>query len=337
MRIGVHVRHWDKQPHDVAGLARLAEALGFDSIWVSETWGSDAVALSTWIAARTERIGIGAGVLQMPARTPVATAMSAMTVDHLSGGRFRLGLGVSGPQVVEGWHGSVFEQPISRTREYVDIVRRALERSGPLTAPGPHYPLPRPDGAGRALTLNVAPLRADLPIYLAAMGPRNVALAAEIADGWIPLLYSPDHADVFAGSLADGAARRDAALPALDVAPMVLTAIDDDLAAARDAVRHPIALYVGAFGSRATNFYKDLVMRYGFEREANVIQDAMLDGRVSEGIAATTDDLVDAVALVGPVARVRDRLAAYADAGATSLLAMTTDERTIRGLAEAIA
>jgi F420-dependent oxidoreductase-like protein len=336
MRIGVHVRHWTQQPHDVAALARLAESMGFDSIWVSETWGSDAVALATWISAHTERIGIGTGVLQLPARTPVAAAMAGMTVDHLSGGRFRLGLGVSGPQVVEGWHGAVFDHPLQRTREYVDIVRAALARDGVLTAPGPHYPLPRPGGAGRPITMNVAPFRADLPIYLAAMGPRNVALAAEIAEGWIPLLYSPDHPDVFAQAVSDGTAKRDPARGPLDVAPMVLTAVDDDLDVARDAVRRPIALYVGAFGSREANFYKSLVERYGFEPEAAAIQDAMLDGKPSDAVAAVTDAMVDAVALAGPVGRVRERLQAYADAGATSVLAMTTEEATIRGLAEAV-
>ncbi|MGZ4115212.1 MAG: LLM class F420-dependent oxidoreductase [Actinomycetota bacterium] len=336
MRIGVHVRHWNQQPHDVAALARLAESLGFDSIWVSETWGSDAVALATWIAAHTEGIGIGAGVLQIPARTPVAAAMSAMTVDHLSGGRFRLGLGVSGPQVVEGWHGAAFDYPLQRTREYVDIVRAALARDGVLTAPGPHYPLPRPGGAGRPITMNVAPLRADLPIYLAAMGPRNVALAAEIAEGWLPLLYSPDHAELFAGSVAEGSAKRDPVRGALDIAPMVLTAIDDDLDAARDAVRRPIALYVGAFGSREANFYKSLVERYGFEEEAEAIQDAMLDAKPSDAVAAVSDVMVDTLALAGPVGRVQERLQVYADAGATSLLAMTTEEATLRGLAEAM-
>jgi F420-dependent oxidoreductase-like protein len=336
MRIGVHVRHWNQQPHDVAALARLSESLGFDSIWVSETWGSDAVALASWIAAHTERIGIGTGVLQIPARTPVAAAMSAMTVDHLSGGRFRLGLGVSGPQVVEGWHGAAFDHPLARTREYVDIIRATLARDGALTAPGPHYPLPRPGGAGRPITMNVAPQRADLPIYLAAMGPRNVALAAEIAEGWIPLLYSPDHAGLFARAVADGIAKRDPARGSLDVAPMVLTAIDDDLDAARDAVRRPIALYVGAFGSREANFYKSLVERYGFEKEAATIQDAMLDGKPSDAFAAVSDAMVDTLALVGPVGRIRERLQVYADAGATSLLAMTTEEATIRGLAEAM-
>ena len=324
MRVGVHVRHWQGSPHDVAELARIAEAGGLDSVWVSETWGSDAVALATWIAAATTTIGVGTGILQMAARTPAQTAMAALTLDHLSGGRFRLGLGVSGPQVVEGWHGLAFDEPLARTREYVAIVRAILRRDDVLTAPGPHYPLPRPEGAGKSLKANVRTLRPDLPVYLAAMGPRNVALAVEIADGWLPLLFSPDHPDAFpSDGFPDG----------FDVAPMVLTAVGDDLDAARDDVRPQIALYVGAFGSRSSNFYADLVRRYGFEAEVDAIQAAALDGRMGDATAAVPDELVDAVALVGPASRIRERLGAYAASGATSLLAMTTEPASIRALA----
>lgn len=327
MRIGVHVRHWQGTPHDVAELARIAEGGGLDSIWVSETWGSDAVALATWMAAATTTIGIGTGVLQMAARTPAQTAMAALTIDHLSGGRLRLGLGVSGPQVVEGWHGAGFDRPLARAREYVDIVRSVLRRDAPLEAPGPHYPLPLPGGQGKALKTNVRPLRADVPIYLAAMGPRNVALAVEIADGWLPLLFSPEHADAFPMAGPP---------PGFDVAPMVLTAIDDDLAVARDAVRGEIALYVGAFGSRETNFYADLVRRYGFGVEVDAIQDAALEGRMADATDAVPDAMIDAVALVGPAGRIHERLAAYAAAGVTTVLAMTTDAEVIRSLGEAI-
>jgi F420-dependent oxidoreductase-like protein len=260
----------------------------------------------------------------MAARTPAQTAMAAMTVDHLSGGRFRLGLGVGGPQVVEGWHGTSFDRPLERSREYVDIVRSVLRREDVLVAPGPHYPLPLPGGAGKPLKTNVRPLRPGVPVYLAAMGPRNVALAAEVADGWLPLLFDPEHADAFGLPRSpDG----------FDVSPMVLTAIDDDLGAARDAVRSEIALYVGAFGSREANFYADLVRRYGFDDDADAIQDAALGGRRADATAAVPDALVDAVALVGPVERIRDRLGAYADAGATSVLAMTREPEVIRALA----
>jgi F420-dependent oxidoreductase-like protein len=325
MRIGVHLRHWDGRPHDVAALAMLAEEVGLDSVWVSETWGSDATVLAAWIAAHTSRIRIGTGILQMPARTPAATAMAATTLDHLSEGRLLLGLGLSGPQVVEGWHGVPFTSPLVRTREYVAIVRAALAREVPLAFDGDVYTLPVPGGPGRSLKLNVQPRRADVPVYLAAMGPRNVALAAEIADGWLPLLFCPERAGVFGAP-----PRRDG----FDVAPMVLTAIDDDVAVARDVVRPQIALYVGAYGSRAKNFYADLVRRYGFDEEVDRVQEAALDRRMADATAAVSDSLVDALALVGPVARVRERVQAYAEAGATSVLAMTSDPSTIRAMGE---
>ena len=325
MRIGVHLRHWEGSPHDVGGLAKLAEDVGLESVWVSETWGSDAAVLAAWIAAHTSRIAIGTGVLQMPARTPAAAAMAALTLDHLSGGRLRFGLGVSGPQVVEGWHGVPFGSPLVRTREYVTLVRAALTRREPLTLDGEIYSLPVPGGVGRPLKVNVMPLRADVPIYLAAMGPKNVALAFELADGWLPLLFCPERADVFGlPALPDG----------FDVAPMVLTAIDDDLAAARDEVRAQIAIYVGAYGSRSRNFYADLVRRYGFDAEVDRIQEAALDRRMGDATAAVSDELVDALALVGPIGRVRERVQAYAEAGATSLLAMTKDPASITAMGE---
>jgi F420-dependent oxidoreductase-like protein len=250
-----------------------------------------------------------------------------MTLDHLSNGRLRLGLGVSGPQVVEGWHGVPFGSPLARTREYVAIVREALARERPLAFDGAVYTLPAPGGRGRSLNMNVTPLRADVPVYLAAMGPKNVALAVDIADGWLPLLFCPEHADVFdLPPLREG----------FDVAPMVLTAIDADVAAARDRVREQIALYVGAYGSRRQNFYADLVRRYGFEAEVDRIQEAALDRRMGDATAAVPDELVDALALAGPIERVRDRLRAYEAAGATSVLAMTTDPATIRSLGEVV-
>jgi F420-dependent oxidoreductase-like protein len=322
MRIGVHLRHWDRTPHDVAALAKLAEDVGLDSVWVSETWGSDATVLATWIAAHTSRIAIGTGILQMPARTPAAAAMAAATIDHLSGGRLRLGLGVSGPRVVEGWHGVSYGSPLARTREYVAIVRAALARTEPLSYEGEVYTLPVPGGAGQPLKLNVVPLRGDVPIYLAAMGPKNVALATEIADGWLPLLLSPDRAEILRPR------------EGFDVAPMVLTAIHDDVEIARDVVRPEIALYVGAYGPKTRNFYANLVRHSGFEPEVEAIQTAALDRRMADATAAVPDAMVDALALVGPVARVRDRLQVYADAGATSVLAMTKDPDTIRAMGE---
>jgi F420-dependent oxidoreductase-like protein len=337
VRVGIHVRHWEATPHDVVPLAREAERLGLDSVWVSETWGSDAMVLATWLAANTERIDVGVGAAQMPARTPAAAATAAITIDHLSGGRFRLGLGTSGPQVAEGWHGVVFDDPIERTREYVDVVRAVIAREAPVTSDGPHYRLPAAGGSGlgKPLKANVRPLRARVPIYIAAMGPRNVALAAEIAEGWMPLLYSPDHAGVFADALRDGTASRDASRDPLDVAPLVFVAIGPDVVACRDAVRPTIARYVGAYGSRGTNFYRDLVARYGYGTEAARIQDLTLDGRRAEGAAAVSDAMVDALALVGTVERVAERLLAYRAAGVTTLLAQTIDVETVRAVVAA--
>lgn len=335
MRIGIHLGHWERRPHDVAALAAEAERAGFDSVWVSETWGSDATVLLATIAVRTERIGIGPGILQLPARTPAATAMAAITLDHLSGGRLRLGLGVSGPQVAEGWHGVPFDHPIGRTREYVEIVRRVLRRDEPVTSDGPNYPLPLHGGSGKALKANVRPLRADVPIFLAAMGARNVALAAEIADGWIPFLYSPERAEVFAPSLAEGSGRRDPSLASLDVAPMVPLAIGPDPTECRDRLRPLLAFYVGAMGSREANFYKDLLTAYGFDDVAAAIQEAFLDGRRAEAAGLVTDEMIDELCLVGPAERVRDRLDAWESAGVTTLLARVEDPATIHSLADA--
>ncbi|HKI28196.1 MAG TPA: LLM class F420-dependent oxidoreductase [Actinomycetota bacterium] len=337
MRIGIHVGHWEGRPHDVARLAVEAERAGFDSVWTSETWGSDGAVLLAWIAAHTDRIGLGAGVLQMPARSPAAAAMAALTLDHLSDGRVRLGLGVSGPQVAEGWHGASFDAPIARTREYVDIVRGVLRREAPVTSPGPNYPLPLPGGEGKALKPNVRPLRPDVPIYLAAMGPRNVALAAEIAQGWIPFLYSPEQPAAFAEALAEGSSRRAPGLGELDVAPMVPVAFDPDLGSCRDELRPLLAMYAGGMGSAGANFYKDLVTRYGFGDAANAIQEAFLDGRRTEAAGLVPDTMIDELCLVGSVDHVRERLDAWRGAGVSTLLAKARDVRTVRALAEAAA
>ena len=335
MRIGIHIWHWERRPHDVAELAVEAERAGLDSVWVSETWGSDATVLLAWITARTERIGIGSGVLQLPARSPAATGMAAITLDHLSGGRLRLGLGVSGPQVAEGWHGAAFDRPLERTREYVEIVRKVLRRDEPVTAPGPHYPLPLAGGPGKALKANVRPLRANVPISIAAMGPRNVALAAEIADGWIPFLFSPERAEVFASALAEGSARRDPALGPVDVAPIVPVAVGSDVDECRERLRPVLAFYVGAMGSRAVNFYKDLATAYGFGDVAEQVQAAFLDGRRRDAQGLVPDAMIDELCLVGPVERVHDRLAVWEASGVTTLLARAEDVGTIRALAEA--
>jgi F420-dependent oxidoreductase-like protein len=337
MRIGIHVGHWEGQPHDLVALAVEAERAGLDSVWTSETWGSDALLTLTWIAARTERIGIGTGVVQMPGRSPAATAMAALTLDHLSGGRLRLGLGVSGPQVAEGWHGVPFDHPLERTREYVAIVRTVLQRRAPATGAGPHYPLPLPGGQGKALKANVRPLRVEVPIYLAAMGPRNVRLAAEIADGWIPFLYSPTRGDVFSDAVAEGLEAGGRERADLDLAPMVPVAIDDDIAACRDRLRPLLALYAGGMGSRTANFYHALVTRYGYGADADAIRGAFLDGRRAEATTMVPDAMIDELCLVGPVPLVRERLEAWRSAGVTTLLAKVHDVDTIRALAAAAA
>ncbi len=335
MRIGIHVGHWEATPHDVAAVAVEAERSGLDSVWISETWGSDGVALLTWIAAHTRRVGLGAGVLQMPARTPASAAMAALTIDHLSGGRMRLGLGVSGPQVAEGWYGSAFADPLERTREYVAIVRSVLRRDAPVTSPGPHHPLPLPGGSGKPLKANVRPLRGDLPVYLAAMGPRNVALAAEVADGWIPFLYSPERSGLFADALREGRSGGGLDAGDFDVAPMVPVAIGPDLAACRDRLRPLLALYAGGMGSAGVNFYRSLVTRYGFGEAAEAIQTAFLAGRRTEAAGLVPDAMIDELCLVGPVEAVRDRLDAWRSSGATTLLAKARDVDTVRAIADA--
>jgi F420-dependent oxidoreductase-like protein len=337
VRLGVHVGHWSGEPLDVVGVARAAESLGYECVWASEAWSSDAVTVLTWLAAHTERIDVGAAVLQMPARTPATTAMTTATLDALSDGRFRLGLGTSGPAVAEGWHGVPFEDPIGWTREYVTIVRSMLARDRPVTFDGRRYSLPARDGSGhgRAMKLGVEPLRADVPIYLGVMGERAVALTAEIADGWMPLLFSPERAGIFSGPLADGFERRGGRPERFDVAPMAWVAIGDDLAECRDRIRPHVASYVGGMGPRGRNFYNRVVVRMGFEDAAARIADAYLDGRLAEAAAAVPDELVDEIALVGPAARVRDRFEAWRAAGVTAIVVRTTDVAQLRALAEA--
>jgi len=318
-------------PHQLVALAEEAERLGFDSAWAAEAWGTDAVSLLAWTAARTSRIGIGSAVMQIAARTPAATAMTAATLDLLSGGRLLLGLGVSGPQVVEGWHGQPWAQPLGRVREYVELVRTALRREK-LEHRGRHYRIPYDGpgatGLGKPLRLLARPPRADVPIYLAALGPRGVALAAEIADGWLPTFLDPERVrEVFGESLA-------AAPPGFDVATTTQLLVGDDVAALRDELRPLFALYVGGMGARGQNFYHRLVSAYGWEQEANEIQDLYLAGRQRDAAGAVPDGLIDSVALVGPPERIRDRLPAYAEAGVTTLICATPQVEALRVMAE---
>jgi F420-dependent oxidoreductase-like protein len=319
-------------PTELIALAHEAERLGFDSAWASEAWGTDAVSVLSWLAATTSRIRIGSGIMQIPARTPATTAMTAATLDLMSGGRFLLGLGTSGPQVVEGWHGQPWAKPLTRTREYVEIVRSALRRDI-VEYHGEHYDVPftgnGASGLGKPLKLMLRPLRADIPIYLAAMGPKNITLATEIADGWLPMLFSPDRFDVFAPSLTG--ARAD-----FDVAPSVYVALGDDVQACRDALKPALALYVGGMGARGKNFYNALVSRYGYEAEARRVQDLYLDGKHRDAAAAVPDALVDEVALLGPRERIAERLDAWRACGVTTLIAQTRDPKAMRVLAELV-
>jgi F420-dependent oxidoreductase-like protein len=321
MRLGLHVGYWGLgvSGEDQQQLAKEADRLGYDSIWAAEAYGSDAATVMAWLATNTEKAKIASGIFQMPARTPAMTAMTAATLDNISNGRMVLGLGISGPQVVEGWHGQPFEKPIARTREYVAIVRKALARET-LTYDGEFYALPRPGGPGKALKLIIQPVQERIPIYIAAIGPKNTALAAEIAEGWLPTFFAPDHIDVFRPWLEEGAARAGRSASEIDIAPMTSIAIDDDIDRARDLMRPFVALYIGGMGSREKNFYKELVTRYGYGEQAQKIQDLYLDHKYDEAMAAIPAELIDKTALCGPKEAIAERLSVYRDAGVGTLL-----------------
>jgi F420-dependent oxidoreductase-like protein len=315
-----------------------AERLGYTAVWTAEAYGSDAVSPAAWVLARTTRIHVGTGIMQIPARTPAMTAMTAMTLDALSGGRFRLGLGVSGPQVVEGWHGQPFGKPLVKTREYVEIVRAILRREKPLEFRGEYYQIPyagpHATGLGKPLK-SILHGRASLPIYLAAVGPKNVALAAEIADGWIPVFYSARRAAMFREWIAEGFKPAGRARQAFDVMPMVPVVVGPDVAACRAVVKPRVALYVGGMGARGRNFYNDIARRYGYEEAAKTVQDLYLAGKKPEAEAAVPDALVDEVALCGPKERIREQLAEWTGAGVTTLL-VAGDGVAVRTLAELV-
>ena len=321
MRLGLNVGYWGLglTAGEQIELVREAESAGFDSVWAAEAYGSDAATVLAWIAGQTERIRIGSAIFQMPARSPAMTAMTAATLDNISGGRAIIGIGSSGPQVAEGWHGQRFAKQLRRTREYVDIVRKALARER-LEYDGEVYELPLPDGPGKALKLMIAPVQERIPIYIAAIGPKNTQLVGEIADGWIPLFFSPEHVAEARMLLEEGAERAPRHLHDFDIAPSVQVRIDEDVDAARDAMRHFIALYVGGMGSREKNFYNALVRRYGFEDAAQEIQDLYLDGKKEEAAAAIPPELIDLVSLVGPRDRVKERLEVYRAAGVGTLI-----------------
>jgi F420-dependent oxidoreductase-like protein len=323
MKLGVHVGYWGLglSADDQLALVQEAERLGYDSVWTAEAYGSDAATILGWIAQATSRIRLGSAVFQMPGRPPAMTAMTAATLDQLSGGRMILGIGSSGPQVAEGWHGQRFGRQLQRTREYVEVVRMALSRER-VQFKGETLELPLPDGPGKALKLTIAPVQERIPVFLAAIGPKNTTLAAEIADGWIPTLFSPEHVAEFRPLLEEGFARADdrKGFDDFEIAHMVNVMVSDDAGAARDAMRPYIALYVGGMGSRDRNFYNALVQRYGFEDAARRVQDLYLEGKRDEAAAALPEALIDTVSLCGPPDRVRDRLAVFRDAGVGTLM-----------------
>lgn len=325
MKLGLMTGYWGAGPPPGAAEAvRTADELGFDSVWTAEAYGSDALTPLAWWGAQTKRVRLGTAIMQMSARTPAATAMAALTMDHLSGGRFLLGLGVSGPQVVEGWYGMPYAKPLARTREYVAIVRRILARDEPVAFEGDHYRLPYPGGTGlgKALKSTVHPLRGGLPIMLAAEGPKNVALAAEIADGWIPFWFSPKSDAFYRTALAEGFARPGArhAAETFEVPCPVPVVVNDDVEAAADVVRPLLALYVGGMGAKSANFHYEVLARLGYEEECRRIQDLYLEGDRRAAVGAVPTAMVEDVALIGPVAKVRDELPHWEATAITTML-----------------
>jgi F420-dependent oxidoreductase-like protein len=319
-------------------LIRHAEELGYDSVWSAEAWGADAITPLAWIAAQTSRIKLGTGIMQMPARTPAMCAMQAMTVDALSGGRMIVGLGPSGPQVVEGWHGVPYGKPLVRTREYITIMRKVFAREEPVAFRGEEYRIPYDgpgaSGLGKPLR-SILHGRADIPIVTATISPKGVELAAEVADGFIPIWMSPGGLSTFDQALGKGFEKRGGrSANGFEIAPLVNVMIDDDLQKSRDTFRPGIALYVGGMGARSKNFYNDLVARQGWPDAARKIQDLYLDGKKKEATAAVPDDLVDAICLVGPRARVRDKLAEWKTSKATMLILASPRRENVTAMAE---
>ena len=342
MQLGLNLGYWGAG-NDAGNLAlaREADRLGYAVVWAAEAWGSDVVSVLGFLAASTERIDLGSAVMQIPARTPAMTAMTAATLDALSGGRFRLGLGVSGPQVSEGWHGVRFDKPLGRTREYVEIVRRALRRET-LAYDGEHYTLPLPDGPGKALKMIIHPVRADVPVYLAAVGPANLRLAGEIGDGVLPLFLAPERAGDFLDPVRAGRAEAGKDMTGFDVVPTVPLSVGTDLEACAEPIRGYAALYVGGMGSREKNFYNNIARRMGFEAEARRVQDLFLDRQQRAAAAAVPLEFVDRTSLLGPPERIADRLVELAEAGVTTVAAApygaTTEARidSLRVLAGAV-
>jgi F420-dependent oxidoreductase-like protein len=331
MRLGFYMGYAPPgtNPLELLELAREAEKIGYDSAWAAEAWGVDAITPLAWLGAQTTTLKLGTAIMQLPGRSPANAAMTAVTLDLLSGGRFLMGLGTSGPQVVEGWHGEAWGKPLGKMREYVEIVRTVVRRER-LEHHGEHYDIPLRGGTGfgKPLKLMARPLRPEIPIYLAAIGPKAVEQAFEIADGWLPIFWSPEHArDVFP---------LDRARDGFDIAPTVPAVLTDDLAAARNALKEYYSFYIGGMGARGKNFYNDLFGRYGYEAEAREIQELFLDGKQREAATKVPDAFVDEVALIGSKEQIGDRIGQWRDSGATTLLVSTRDVQTLRAVAEAV-
>ena len=340
MKLGLNIGYSGSAIGGVWPMIELADKVGIDSVWAAEAYGSDAVTVLSYVAAKTQQIKVGSAILQMPARTPANTAMTAMTLDALSDGRFLLGLGLSGPQVVEGWHGVPYGKPLRRTREYVEIVRMAIARETPLEYDGEEYQIPYrgadATGLGKPLKSILHPVRNEIPIYLASIGPKNVELTAEIADGWLPIFYSPEREKIYNESLDAGLAKAGRMADEVDIAPTAYVALGDDVQACRDMLRPMFALYIGGMGARGKNFYFDLACRYGFEEAAQQIQDLYLDGKKGEAAAKVPDELVDECALVGPIDRITDRLEAWKESRVGTLILGTMQAEVLEPLVNAL-
>jgi F420-dependent oxidoreductase-like protein len=342
VKLAISIGYWAGGAGTDLGFIEEAERLGYDSVWAAEAWGSDAVTVLSWIAARTTTINVGSGILQMPARTPAMTAMTAVTLNELSGGRFLLGLGLSGPQVVEGWHGVPYGKPLGKTREYVEIVRTAVARQEKLTFTGNHYQIPYTGddatGLGKPLKLMTHPTH-PVPIYIASLGPKNVTLTAEIADGWLPVFYSPERAgEVYDPLLAAGFKKsgEDGKSSRFDTVASLHAVVTDDLDSARLQVKPMLALYIGGMGAKGRNFYNDLACRYGYEEDAARIQELYLGGKKLEAIRSVPDALVDELSLIGTKEMIRDRLDVWRESSVTTLALMPTDALTLRTVAEMV-
>jgi F420-dependent oxidoreductase-like protein len=343
MKLGLTLGYWMAQPPTDALEKMLeAERLGFDTVFTAESWGSDAFSPLAWYGSQTSRIRLGTSIVQIAGRTPTSTAMHALTIDHLSGGRVVLGLGVSGPQVVEGWYGQPFGKPLARTREYIDIIRQVMRREGPVVNEGLHYPLPftgpNSIGMGKPLKPITHPLRADLPIWLGAEGPKNIAMTAEIADGWLPIYYSPKVADMYNGWLDEGFARPGARgdRKSFEIATNCQVVVTDDIDTTLQSMAPMLGFYIGGMGARDMNFHKDVFGRMGYEKEAQEIQDLFFEGERDKAIAAVPLQLAADISLIGPAAKIRDDLAAWEEAGVTMLVIGARDLAEMRRVAEVI-